>query len=238
MKVGSSGSSSGLARTIAPGPSSALPSATSATSSGSHPPRDREAGVGEEEARETVGAVAEQGDVERLHALERRLDVEDRLDPRAYDDDRRRAERGQVGGLVVALARLAMHAAEPARGEHANPGARGDGAVAATVVARSPPSRRDGRSRTVSLATSFSAIWSSAWRSSPISSMPSTIPMVGGSRPRPGPPPRSRGRSRGCRGAAARGRHVLSSATTGRPSSSALDTSRVNRIRAHRTAPA
>ena len=87
---------------------------------------DGEAGVREVEAGEAVGAVAEHADVERLEPLERRADVEDRLHARADDRHAGPRERGQVGRLVPALARLAVDAAEPAGGEDADAGAGGE----------------------------------------------------------------------------------------------------------------
>ena len=104
------------------------------------PPRHREAGVGEVEAGEAVGAVAEHGHVERLEPLQRGLHVEDRLDAGAHHGDARGGERGQVGRLVPALARLAVHAAEARRWRRRGcpRGRRG----ATSTRPSSPPSRR------------------------------------------------------------------------------------------------
>jgi hypothetical protein len=74
-------------------------------------PIEIEAAVGEVEAREAIRAPADDRDAERLQALERRADIEDRLDPRRHHGDRRARQRGQVGRLVPRLARVAVHAA-------------------------------------------------------------------------------------------------------------------------------
>ena len=69
--------------------------------------------------------VAEHGHVQRLQPLERRADVEDRLDTRAHNDDAGPRQRVEVGGHVPGLVRAAVHATEPAGGEQADPGAHG-----------------------------------------------------------------------------------------------------------------
>ena len=142
-------------------------------------------------------------------------DVEDRLHARAHDRDRRLAERGQVGRLVPAVARLAVHAAEPAGGEHADPGAhgeRGGGGDGGRAGRAAGPSRPPGRGR---------CTWRRPRR--PRSSRaPSRRARCAPSRrrsrswPAPRPPrarrPRSRARSRGSSAAAARGRSGCSRA--------------------------
>jgi hypothetical protein len=83
-------------------------------------------GVGEVEAGEVVGAVAGDADLERLQPLERGGNVEDRLDPGADDADAGARECDEVGGLVPGGACVAVHTAEPAGGEHGDPGLRGE----------------------------------------------------------------------------------------------------------------
>ena len=83
-------------------------------------------GVGDVEARIVRRAIADDGEVERLEALERERDVEDRLHTRADHDEGEGGERAEVGGLVEGLLRVAMDAAEAARGEHPDAGAMGE----------------------------------------------------------------------------------------------------------------
>jgi len=107
-----------------------------------HPPGNRKARVVQVEAREAVRAVAEHGHAERLEPLQRRRDVEDRLDPRADHRDADSGERVEVGRLVPAVARAAVHAAQPAGGEDvdAGPGrqprGRGDRGRAVSAAGR------------------------------------------------------------------------------------------------------
>ena len=97
---------------------------TAATSSRRlDPPRHRMAGVAEVEAGEARRCGSRRRvDVQGLEPLERRADVEDRLHPGAHDDDPRPRERREVGRLVPRLARAAVHAAEAAGREDADPG--------------------------------------------------------------------------------------------------------------------
>ena len=147
-----------------------------------------EAGVGQVEAGELLGAVAEDPHVEGLEALEGGADVEDRLHPRAHDRHRRHGQGGEVGRLVPAVARLPVDAAEPAGRE--DPDARRATArwlVAATVVAPHPPRWRAiaPMSRTLTLTTSSRlATWSSASSSRPMRTRPSRMAIVAGTAPR------------------------------------------------------
>ena len=98
--------------------------------------------VGDVEAGEGRRPVADDGHASVSSRSRVAPDVEDRLHARADHDDRRPGQRGEVGGLVEGLARAAVHAAEPAGGEDADPGRRGEQRGAATVVA---PRRRGPR---------------------------------------------------------------------------------------------
>ncbi len=84
-------------------------------------PVDVVAGIGDVEAGEPQRPVADDGDAQCLEPLQGRRDVEDRLHPGTDDCYRRTGQRRQVGGLVEGLGRPAVHAADPAGGEHANP---------------------------------------------------------------------------------------------------------------------
>ena len=194
-----------------------------------HPPWHRQPGRGQVERREGVGPVAEHGDVQRLQALERRGDVEDRLHARADDADPDAGERPEVRGLVEGLRRAAMDAAEPAGREDADArplgemGGRGDRRRAEAA----PRASTGGRSRTPHLSTpSVFASASSASSSSPIRTSPPRIAIVAGTAP---PARTTSSISRATRRLSGRGRPwamiVLSSATTGRPSSRAVRTS-------------
>ena len=141
-----------------------------------------------------------------------------------------RASVVEVGRLVPAVARVAVHAAEAAGGEDADARARrevgGGGDRRAAVRRRGRPPAR-GRARRTSRRrrarrSSLSASSSSPTRTSPrdhARSSPARLPP-------PGPPPRPACATSRLRG---RGRPwlmiVLSSATTGRPSASASATS-------------
>jgi hypothetical protein len=99
----------------------------------------------EVEAREPVRAHAEHRDAERLEALQRGTDVEDRLHPGAHHRDAGPAKGHQVRRLVEGRRRAAVHTAQPARGEDADPqpirevGRRRDGGGAMATT------RDDGR---------------------------------------------------------------------------------------------
>jgi hypothetical protein len=82
---------------------------------------DGVATVGQPKRGEPVGAEHEHGDAERLEPLQRRRDVEDRLDTRGHDRDRAGAEDREVGRLVERLPRVAVDAANAAGREHADP---------------------------------------------------------------------------------------------------------------------
>ena len=104
---------------------------------GIHRPVELESALAQPEAREDARAVADDRDAERLEALERRGDVEHRLDPRAHDRDRRVREGREVGRLVERVGRAAVHPAEPAGREYADARER-----------RQVRGRGDGRRRT------------------------------------------------------------------------------------------
>ena len=132
-------------------PCSSRAASTSATCSGeSSRPVQVEAAVGEVEAGEPAGAVADHRDAEGLQPLQRRAHVEDRLDPGADHRDRGPGQRDQVGRLVEGVRRLPVHPAQAAGGEHADPGRRGHRAGrgdrgGAVRAGRPPP--RPGRGR-------------------------------------------------------------------------------------------
>ena len=90
------------------------------------PPGQAEARVAQVEAGEAVGAVADHADREGLEAFEGRADVEDRLHAGADDEHAGARERCEVGRLVPGQVRAAVHAAEPAGGEHPDAGAGGE----------------------------------------------------------------------------------------------------------------
>jgi hypothetical protein len=71
-----------------------------------------------------VGAEADDGDAERLEALERRRDVEDRLDPAGDDRDSAAAENTEIGGFIEGCGGAAMNSADPAGGENSYAGLR------------------------------------------------------------------------------------------------------------------
>ena len=136
--------------------------------------------------RERVRPVAEHGDAQRLQALERRPDVEQRLHARAHDDDRRARERRQVGRLVEADVRLAMHAAQAAGGEHADARRAPPGAPSrprSSPRRRRAPSPARGRGRCTSPPPHPPATTSSAASSSPIRTSPATTATVAGTAP-------------------------------------------------------
>ena len=115
---------------------------------------DSVAAVGQPERREAVGPEHEHGDAQRLQPLERGADVENRLDAGRDDRDPAAAEDPEVGGFVERGAGVAVHAADPARGEHADPAREASNAVAATVV---PPVVPCAIATGRSLALSFNA---------------------------------------------------------------------------------
>ena len=120
---------SGLASTT---PAASVPSrsrmtTTLAASAGRlHAPRHRVPRVREVEARERVRPVADHRHRQRLERLERPGHVEDRLHAGADDEDRCRRDDAEVGGDVEGLGRAAVHAAEPAGREDADPGQVGE----------------------------------------------------------------------------------------------------------------
>ena len=93
---------------------------------GIHRPVELNGTLAQPEAREDARAVPDDRDAQGLEPLERRGDVEHRLHPGAHHGDRRVREGRQVGRLVERVGRAAVHAAEPARGEHADAGERGE----------------------------------------------------------------------------------------------------------------
>ena len=97
---------------------------------------DRVAAVGQPERGEPIGAEDEHGHAQRLQPLQRGGDVEDRLDPGRHHRDAAAPEDAEVGRLVEGRAGVAVHAADPAGGEHADAGLRGE-----------QRGRRDGRCR-------------------------------------------------------------------------------------------
>ena len=80
----------------------------------------REAAIGEPERREAVRAKHEHGDTEALQPLERRADVEDRLDATGDDRDRTASENPEVGRLVERGAGVSVDPADPTGREHAD----------------------------------------------------------------------------------------------------------------------
>ena len=88
-------------------------------------PVDHQPAVRQVKAREAVGAIAEDGDVQGFQPLECGPHVQDGFHARAHDGDRRMAKRGEIGGFVPRLAGFAVHAAEPAGGEYADAHAAG-----------------------------------------------------------------------------------------------------------------
>ena len=105
-------------------------------------------GVGDVEARVVGRAVADDGEIERLEALERERDVEDRLDAGAHHDEGEGGQGAEVGGLVEGLLRAAVDAAETAGREDPDARAMGemrgrrDGGAGAQAL-----DRRDRRDR-------------------------------------------------------------------------------------------
>ena len=174
-----------------------------------HAPRERQPGRRQVEGGERVGAVAEHGHVERLEPLERRGDVEDRLHARADHADPDPRERAQVRGLVEGVARAAVHAAEPAGGEHADAGqrrqvrGRGDGRRAVLAA-------RQHRREVADAALGHLA--RRGQRLELVVARARSAPRRRGSRSSPAPPraraprPRSPAPRAGCPAAAARGR--------------------------------
>ena len=153
---------------------------------GVDPVLERVAGVGEIEAGEPVGAVADQPDAVRLEPLQGRRHVEDRLHAGADDGRRDPGQRGQVGRLVVRRARRrgARRRGRRWRRPRCRPGRRG-------APSRRPSSRRTRRgprprprSRGLTLTTSSRpAIASSASSSRPIRARPATTATVAGTAP-------------------------------------------------------
>jgi hypothetical protein len=90
-----------------------------------HRPVQRRAGVGDVEPGEGRRPVPDDGDRQGLQPLQRRRDVEDRLDPGADDDERGARQGGQVGGLVEGVHRLPVHPTQYPRREDADAGGGG-----------------------------------------------------------------------------------------------------------------
>ena len=173
------------------------------------PPRHLVPGVGEVEAGERGRAVAEHRHRQRLEGLEGARHVENRLDARTHDEDRRRGDHPEVRRHVEGRRCAAVHPAEPPRGEDADADLVGhrrgrrdgrrpvetEGDRDAQVAHRQLGDCR-GRCRCAPArrAQGPRARRRPARRSSPARRLPRA------------PPPRSGPRWRCCRGAAARGR--------------------------------
>ena len=89
------------------------------------PPVQRIAGVGQIEAGEGVGPVAEDPDIQRFEPFQGGRNVEDRLDAGAHHHDGRAGQRGQVRRLVPGIAGQPVHATQAAGREHPDAGPGG-----------------------------------------------------------------------------------------------------------------
>ena len=143
------------------------------------------AGIGEVEAGEPVGAVADNPDVEGLQSLESGRHIEDRLDTGADHQHAGVREGCEIRGLVPAVTRAAMHAAQPAGGEHGDARGRrqvrGRGDRRPAVPARAASTAT---SRTLTLTTSVpSAMRRFASSSKPTCGSPPMIAIVAGTAP-------------------------------------------------------
>ena len=120
-------SSGGRASNRPPPPRSQCARATRAASSGGLDAcRNRRAAVRRIEERQLVRAKAEHRHAQRLEQLERRRDVQQRLDSSRDDERLRASELAEIGGHVRRMRKAAVHAAEPAGSHEPDAGSAAD----------------------------------------------------------------------------------------------------------------